>query len=160
MRRMNRYEFTVTLIRLQVLLQPVGTPAHPDNAFYLPEAIRSGKQEELDTARSDLQQKLENSSQAAGALAALVQEFHPELVLLRVDVHGLQKSIEPLQALADASQEGKPRISGPVEILRRSSASGRPFPDVPKDHWAYQAVETVRKAGIVIGYPDNRFRAN
>lgn len=28
-----------------------------------------------------------------------------------------------------------------------------PFPDVPKDHWAYQAVETLRKAGVIVGYP-------
>ncbi len=28
-----------------------------------------------------------------------------------------------------------------------------PFSDVPKDHWAYQSVENLRKAGIVLGYP-------
>ncbi len=28
-----------------------------------------------------------------------------------------------------------------------------PFTDVPKNHWAYQSVEDLRKAGIVIGYP-------
>ena len=32
------------------------------------------------------------------------------------------------------------------------------FKDVPADHWAYQAVENLRKAGIVIGYPDGYFR--
>jgi S-layer family protein len=28
-----------------------------------------------------------------------------------------------------------------------------PFPDVPKDHWAYDAVEQLRKLGILRGYP-------
>lgn len=33
-----------------------------------------------------------------------------------------------------------------------------PFRDVPTDHWAYQAVESLREKGIVIGYPDGYFR--
>src|SRR5687767_2476264 len=32
------------------------------------------------------------------------------------------------------------------------------FKDVPSDHWAYQAVESLRQKGIVIGYPDGYFR--
>ena len=32
-----------------------------------------------------------------------------------------------------------------------------PFPDVPRNHWAFEAVERVRKAGIMIGYPDGTF---
>lgn len=32
------------------------------------------------------------------------------------------------------------------------------FRDVPADHWAYEAVESLRKAGILIGYPDGYFR--
>jgi hypothetical protein len=32
-----------------------------------------------------------------------------------------------------------------------------PFPDVPKGHWAFEAVEKVRQAGIMIGYPDGTF---
>jgi len=30
----------------------------------------------------------------------------------------------------------------------------QPFPDVLHDHWAFEAVERLRKAGLVIGYPD------
>jgi len=37
-----------------------------------------------------------------------------------------------------------------------ASTSG-PFADVPADHWAYQAVDTLQKAGIVIGYPDGTY---
>jgi len=32
-----------------------------------------------------------------------------------------------------------------------------PFADVPADHWAYQSVDTLQKAGIVIGYPDGTY---
>ncbi len=34
------------------------------------------------------------------------------------------------------------------------------FPDVPKDHWAYQAVEQVRETGIMVGYPGREFRTD
>jgi len=37
-----------------------------------------------------------------------------------------------------------------------AQASG-PFADVPTDHWAYQDVDTLQKAGIVIGYPDGTY---
>jgi len=36
------------------------------------------------------------------------------------------------------------------------AASG-PFADVPTDHWAYQSVDTLQQAGIVIGYPDGTY---
>ena len=32
------------------------------------------------------------------------------------------------------------------------------FPDVPPGHWAAQAVETLRRAGIVQGYPSGTYR--
>lgn len=32
-----------------------------------------------------------------------------------------------------------------------------PFPDVPKDHWAYQAVMELQQKGILVGYPDGTF---
>ena len=32
-----------------------------------------------------------------------------------------------------------------------------PFADVPTDHWAYEAVNELQQAGIVIGYPDETF---
>lgn len=32
------------------------------------------------------------------------------------------------------------------------------FVDVPKDHWAYQAVENLRAKGILVGYPNNTYR--
>ncbi len=38
----------------------------------------------------------------------------------------------------------------------RPVVTGGPFPDVPKDHWAAAAVETLRQKGIVVGYPPSR----
>ncbi|MBC7806257.1 MAG: S-layer homology domain-containing protein [Akkermansiaceae bacterium] len=32
-----------------------------------------------------------------------------------------------------------------------------PFSDVPADHWAYAAVEKLRNAGIIEGYPDKSY---
>jgi hypothetical protein len=29
-----------------------------------------------------------------------------------------------------------------------------PFPDVHKSHWAFQAVEKLQQAGIIVGYPE------
>lgn len=31
--------------------------------------------------------------------------------------------------------------------------TGGPFKDVPRDHWAFAAVEKLRQEGIVVGYP-------
>src|SRR5258708_995907 len=32
------------------------------------------------------------------------------------------------------------------------------FPDIPENHWAYQAVDSLRAKNIMIGYPDGQFR--
>ena len=34
------------------------------------------------------------------------------------------------------------------------------FPDVPTDHWAYEAVNRLNLAGVISGYPDGTFRGN
>lgn len=39
-------------------------------------------------------------------------------------------------------------------------ASAGPFDDVPTDHWAYEAVNTLQMEGIVEGYPDGTFKGN
>ncbi|MCW3061315.1 MAG: S-layer y domain [Capsulimonas sp.] len=59
-----------------------------------------------------------------------------------------------LTLLAGASMLvlGVPAIS----MAQTSTASG-PFADVPADHWAYQSVENLQNAGIVIGYPDGTY---
>ena len=34
------------------------------------------------------------------------------------------------------------------------------FPDVPDNHWAYEALENMRAEGILVGYPDGLFRGS
>ncbi|MGB9878277.1 MAG: S-layer homology domain-containing protein, partial [bacterium] len=34
------------------------------------------------------------------------------------------------------------------------------FPDVPWDHWAYDAVSTLAEKGIIVGYPDGYFKGD
>ena len=43
-----------------------------------------------------------------------------------------------------------------LPAVSHAQATG-PFADVPTDHWAYQSVDTLQKAGIVIGYPDGTY---
>ena len=35
-----------------------------------------------------------------------------------------------------------------------------PFSDVPANHWAYDAVNSMVEKGIIQGYPDNTFKGN
>jgi len=44
-----------------------------------------------------------------------------------------------------------------LPAVSHAQAVSGPFADVPTDHWAYQAVDTLQKAGIVIGYPDGTY---
>lgn len=64
----------------------------------------------------------------------LARYFEEELLLLSTDVAALRVK---------------------TEIYR----FGTPFLDVPAEHWAYPAVETVRRAGILKGYPGGTFHA-
>lgn len=34
------------------------------------------------------------------------------------------------------------------------------FPDVPANHWAYEALETLKRDGVLVGYPDGKFRGS
>ena len=34
------------------------------------------------------------------------------------------------------------------------------FPDVPENHWAYEALSRLKKDGLLIGYPDGKFRGS
>jgi hypothetical protein len=43
-------------------------------------------------------------------------------------------------------------------VLTASVACAQaPFSDVPRDHWAYDSVNTLAQRGLVIGYPDGTF---
>ena len=38
------------------------------------------------------------------------------------------------------------------------SAMAQNFPDVPDNHWAYEALERMKSDGLLVGYPDDLFR--
>lgn len=82
-----------------------------------------------------IEQNLNGNPKAILSLKSLVTRFTPELTLLGQNMSTVQEWLATL---------GIPP----------------PFSDVPPTHWAYQSVETLRKAGIMIGYPDNHFRTN
>lgn len=49
-------------------------------------------------------------------------------------------------------------LAAPITLSTPAMAQqSGPFADVPADHWAYGAVDTLQKAGIVIGYPDGTY---
>lgn len=37
-------------------------------------------------------------------------------------------------------------------------AMAQNFPDVPENHWAYEALDSLKREGILVGYPDGLFR--
>src|ERR1700760_4487650 len=48
-------------------------------------------------------------------------------------------------------------LAGSTAVPVFAQGTGGPFADVPPDHWAYKAVDTLQKDGIVIGYPDGTY---
>lgn len=69
---------------------------------------------------------------------------------------GLGASAAP-KHMAPKKHTAKPTpvASAPVAVDRPERAALGGFRDVPPDHWAAQSVETLRRAGIVKGYPDS-----
>ncbi|MBC7287187.1 MAG: S-layer homology domain-containing protein, partial [Armatimonadetes bacterium] len=47
-----------------------------------------------------------------------------------------------------------------VVLVAPVFAQARPTDDVPFDHWAYDAVQTLVDKGIIVGYPDGLFRGD
>lgn len=41
-----------------------------------------------------------------------------------------------------------------------SAAFSSPFSDVPSDHWAFEAIDSLYSKGIIEGYEDNKFKGN
>ncbi|MGH7716556.1 MAG: S-layer homology domain-containing protein, partial [Vulcanimicrobiaceae bacterium] len=44
--------------------------------------------------------------------------------------------------------------------LGSKSALGTPFADVPANHWAYQAIQSLAADGLIEGYPDGQFKGD
>ena len=52
-----------------------------------------------------------------------------------------------------AAPKAAPHAAAAAASAVKPPTTDRPFSDVPKDHWAAAAVETLRRRGIVVGYP-------
>lgn len=74
-----------------------------------------------------------SKAQRLTLLRRLVREFGPELQLLAVDT---QAAVQRLSLLIDEEER---------------------FKGVARTHWAFESVETVRKAGVLRGFPDGMF---
>jgi len=75
---------------------------------------------------------------------SVITELSPEIKKLGGDPKKMYLTIDGYQKYAD-----------PVK------AGGAPeFRDVPRDHWAASAVQELRDAGILSGYPDGTFRGS
>ena len=47
-----------------------------------------------------------------------------------------------------------------VGMMSTTFASANPFTDVPRDHWAYDAISQLAHDGVIEGYGDTTFRGN
>ena len=85
----------------------------------------------------------------AGIAVKLGQGNHvtTSKVAMAKEIKDLRKEVEVLrQAIAGIGQ-GQPM--DPVKM--------KLFPDIEKNHWAYEAVEALAKQGLLEGYPDGTF---
>src|SRR5579883_1599375 len=45
-------------------------------------------------------------------------------------------------------------------LVMSESAQATPFADVPANHWAYQAIQSLAADGLIQGYPDGSFKGD
>lgn len=71
-------------------------------------------------------------------------------VAMAKEIKDLRKELEGLKsALLDANA-GKKLDTSKLQL----------FPDVPKNHWAYEYVSTLKGNGVLTGYPDGEFKGD
>ena len=69
------------------------------------------------------------------------------------------KSMRDIVAKQDAQiQKLTAMVNALVGVQTETDSSM--FPDVPENHWAYEAVEAMAKSGLVKGYPDGEFKGD
>src|SRR6202790_3142803 len=45
-------------------------------------------------------------------------------------------------------------------VMTGQGGSASPFSDVPANHWAYQAIQSLAADGLVEGFPDGKFKGD
>jgi hypothetical protein len=104
--------------------------------------------------------------ESAWLLGRLLREYWAEIVDLQAKLTELDPPLTTRLANVPASHwfyrtaqallaVGSPGAAPPAP--QPAVVVARPFPDVRADHWAVEAVERLRRAGVVIGYPDGTF---
>lgn len=142
-RGMSRYEFAVMVARMLPILAPAKAPPVGNS--------------DMNALHGQMQAKFEQNPLALNAMLALMDEFQPELV--RLDQTDPAKG-NPLGAARQQLKIWKSHQETDGKSFALTPAQARdPFADVPLDHWAYSALESLRNKGIVIGYPDGTYHA-
>lgn len=77
-------------------------------------------------------------------------------VAVAKDLQDLKATVAKLQA----DNEKLKAIVNAVTGANMTVEQDKLFPDVPSNHWAYEAVEGLRQRGLVIGYEDGNFKGD
>lgn len=77
-------------------------------------------------------------------------------VAVAKDLQDLKATVAKLQA----DNEKLKAIVNAVTGANMTVEQDKLFPDVPNNHWAYEAVEGLRQRGLVIGYEDGNFKGD
>lgn len=72
-------------------------------------------------------------------------------VAMAKEIESLRGTVAQLTALVNTMVGSQHRIQNELSTE---------FPDVPENHWAYEAVETLAKSGLAVGYPDGQFKGD
>ena len=70
------------------------------------------------------------------------------------------KSMRDIVAKQDAQIQKLTAMVNALVGIQSEPDTTTMFPDVPENHWAYEAVETMAKTGLVKGYPDGEFKGD
>lgn len=71
-------------------------------------------------------------------------------VAMAKEIKGLRKELEGLKSALLDVNAGKKLDTSKLQL----------FPDVPKNHWAYEYVSTLKGNGVLTGYPDGEFKGD
>lgn len=71
-------------------------------------------------------------------------------VAMAKEIKDLRKELEGLKSVLLDVNAGKKLDTSKLQL----------FPDVPKNHWAYEYVSTLKGNGVLTGYPDGEFKGD
>ena len=115
------------------------------------ETVRTGEvdEESAEVIREELSQYLPG-----------VKSWQRHITALITLCEMLDQDLRALGANPRSMQADLYGLASTLERLRvpKFGEAQTPFIDVPAGHWAYAAVHNMKREGILLGYPDGRFR--